>query len=431
MNVRCWLTSPLLIAACLAAPGARPAWSADPWPHPKPSYSLDFKTDNPDMEIAFLDEGLAKEMKLDFLLVKHQKVKVQAKLPEPGKLLLIQTNPAFVGDVKTVRPGFFEVVSTVSSLNLDELTRQTQRSYDELGSPYKKERDAEAKKLTKDDLLDFFKEREIRPPRAKRPLDEIGTLREAYVGALLLDAMKPDLKKYLVDLDKKRPRWVTKKDSEKWDAAKSAGPLKDDYFRFRQLDILDEYLRTFGLTFDSDVAEFETELKSRAEAVYAAMEGNIKTSSDALAVSKILGTVDYNRLRTALTANLRCCFVPKVEPGDANAQWFNAQRVACKARGVASITVKGTLDPAANDRVDWWFVQWYDAAGTVLGAEKESGYRVDPPFTCEDGARLRIVASGKSPAVYTLTFRPIGAPQGDKKVVIYEAPSADGAQFPF
>jgi hypothetical protein len=148
-------------------------------------------------------------------------------------------------------------------------------------------------------------------------------------------------------------------------------------------------------------------------------------------VSAGLTPAEQSQLRAAISVTLLCRFYPAADPRDPDSQWFNGQRVACRAKGVASIRLEGRLDPAGRDRVDWWLLEGYDPQTVRLDYEKNPAFRVEPPYLVEGGARVRVVALGDKPVDYALELRPVKTSSGKLNVVIHESPSPSDRTFPY
>jgi hypothetical protein len=428
MNCPFWLLSICGVAAVTATADVAPGQEKVPWNVPSRSFRLDFASKYPKPQVAFLDEGRALEIPVDFLIVKHERVTVEASLPEPGQFDVEQTNPRAPVEIVRIGPRKVDVVAKVSALSATDATNRAREEFRQMGEAIRKELRPQAKELSEAQLRDFVQKHGGRVPGKGQGIEP---LRQAYVDVRTTEELGSKIRRWLEALAAEKPKWVSDADRGAWKTAEPAA-LFDDYAHLLPYQILDEYLHRVGLRFESNVTRFQAELESRARAVYLVLTGNAGwytgDPDDAL---KALDVNDRENLRATLTVNLRCRFFPEVDPKDPNAQWYNAQRLAARAQGVRSIRVEGKLDPAAHDRVDWWFVEQYNPEVIAFNVKKGSGFRVEPPYACEGGTRLRVVATGKGQADYTFEFRASASSSADQEIVVYESPSLPGAKFPF
>jgi len=431
MNRQSWLWK-IVGALVLAAP-VRPVYAqaSNAWQPPKPSYRLDFKSEESGRRVVFRDEGMALEIALDFMMVNVKRVSIEASLPESGSFSVEQTNSEGLVDVVDRGPSRVEVVARISPMSLADANAQAGKKVKALGAPITKRLRPDAQRLGREQLSAFLREREWEVPTAPTPQEELRRIRESYLGVRTVEELAPQMRRRLEELAAKRPKWFSEKDRAAWEDAEPQS-LLEDYVLLLPYEILDDHQHACGLEFDGNIPNFRRRLESRARAMRLVLNGNASSNSaDAAEVSKILGVEERSDLRAALTVNLRCRFLPEVDPEDSNAQWYNAQRLAARARGVASIRVEGQLDPGGHDRVDWWFVEGYKPEVTPFRASGGRRFRVDPPYLCEGGARLRVAATGNEQAKYTLEFRNSAASPDDPNVVIHESPSVAGAKYPF
>lgn len=422
------------IVACMAIVSTARAQTASRWPPPEPNYSVDFGSDDSGRQVVFLASGAALEIPLDFLLIKHPRVTVRARLPEPGSFEVEQVNPKAMADVVRKGPDRFEITAKLSAVSRSDAGGAARKRLKQLAAPYRERLGPEAQRMSKSELARFLRSAGAAVPGPK-PKEEEGKqlerLREAYVDRRALEEIAPELREKLEEIAAARPAWVPAKDRAAWGSA-SAGALRDDFLTLSEWEIMDEHLKRCGLGFDSNTVGFQRKLEGRIDALYLVLAGKVgENPAESARIAQVLGQEDRQKLRDTLTVQLRLRFFPEVDPEDPNAQWFNAQRVACRASGVALIRLAGSLNPAEHDRVDWWFVEGYKPSAATVSVGEGKGFQISPPFPCDGGARLRIVATGKQPAEYSIEFRPTGAPQGDRNVVVYESPSWPGAEFPY
>ncbi len=437
MNSPCWLRW-IVGVAVVAGVGAAVAQESLSWSIPGQSIPLDFGSKDLKTEVVFIQEGMAWETPVDFLMVKHKRVTVEAKLPEPGEFVVEQTNPKARVEVVRKGPLKVEVVAKVSAMSASDATNRARKTIRELGKPLKEKLRPEANKLSEDELRAFLRDHGLRipgpPPKGGQGQGDQGgrleRMREAYLDFRILDDLAPELRRRLEELADEKSKWIEAAQRRQW---ANAEPMKllDEYSRLLPYQILDEYLHDCGLDFDGNVRAYKPELEGRARAVYLILTGEAGwytgTADTAL---KSLGPKDREALRTAFSVNLRCRFVPQVDPEDPNAQWNHGQRVAARAPGVSRIRVRGSLDPGGHDRVDWWLVDKYERGATPLEFNKDAGFRVETyPF--DGGARLRVVATGEKRSDYALEFPAPNSTRAVQEVEICESPSRVGTKFPY
>jgi hypothetical protein len=381
------------------------------WKAPDNVIRPDFGPQNTKRRVRFLDDGLAWEVPVEFLMIRHGRIALVADLPEDGQFQVVQANAAALVDVRNVRTkgnqGKADVVARVAALGRTGVTAQARRLVADFWNPVEK------------------KVRERAGKRDRRQLDQ-------YVFDRTLRQLLPEIRRRLNDLAGRRPDWVSEQEQDAWQTAEDRA-LLDAYVELLEWEIMDAHLKRCGVELETGIRSFQNKLESWFDAVYAVTSGKVEDDPEAARrVYQVLGLREVNRLREALSVRLQCRFYPRVDPEDPNARWFNAQRVACRAQGVLSIRIEGQLDPQNHDRVDWWIVEGYSPTGVTLHVDKKAGYRVDPPFLSPEGARLRVVATGGQPVRYAMEFRPIiNRRRSDRRVLICESPAPAESKFPF
>ncbi|NQT15963.1 MAG: hypothetical protein HQ582_24625 [Planctomycetes bacterium] len=426
-----WLSTIVALAALTAPAKPACAQAANTWRPPDASYRLDFGSDESGRRVVFLDKGMALEVTLDFMMIKQKRVPIAAVLPEPGSFSVEQTNPKALVDVVKSGANRFDVVARFSAMSLADANARAGKAVKALGKPITDRLRPDAQRLSRAELSEFLREHEWGIPTAAAPEEELRLIREAYLAVRTVEELGPEMRLRLGALAAKRPKWISETDRTAWEDA-APQSLLEDYLLLLPYEILDDHQHAVGIEFDGDIRSFKRRLESRARALRLVLNGNAGLrADDAAEVTKILGAQERSDLRAALTVNLRCHFLPQVDPKDANARWYNAQRLAAGARGVASTRVEGQLDPARNDRVDWWFVEGDRTDVASFRKSGSGGFRVDPPYFCEGGARLRVTATGSQRADYTLEFRASGASPDELNVVIHESASVADSKHPF
>ena len=421
----------LALAASTAAFGqAGPSWRI-----PGQVQKIDFGPQSTERRVVFLDDGLAWEVKCQFFMVKHAQVSIQADLPEQGQFKIEQSNPDAQVELKNVqvreKHASADVVAKLSILSPEDVKNRVDQAVAKLREPVEKKLKPEADKLSKQQLRKWFEERELPLPRAEKKEQEENELRKAYLKARVLEEIVPDAHQALSEFAERRPVWVTAQDRAAWKRLEGR-ELLDLYRDLVGHEIIDDYLKRTGMSVEVTRANFRNKLSSRCNAVYCILSGKVASGRpDAAAAVRALATSEVDKLRAALSVDLLCHFYPAVDPQDPNAQWFNGQRVACRAKGVASIRLVGKLDPAQHDRVDWWILEGYHPQTIMLETARSPDFRIDPPYTNEQGARLRVVATGDKPVDYWIELRPAGQTGSGLKVVVHETPPSAERKFPF
>lgn len=371
--------------------------SVSKWEAPGTLITLDFGPESSQRRVRFLDDGLAWEVSLDFLMVKHKRINLVADLPEAGEFKVVQSNPQALVDVKNVRvegsQGRAELVARFDSMSPSDVATQARKTVGAFWDPVEKKAQAEAsntgmaemyrhleEELGRDALNELLVFRTLKVPKERKQEAREKIVLEKYVFYQTLKQVVPDFRSGLNELAKRKPGWVTENEQFRWKTSK--GPeLRDTYLELLECEIMDAHLKRCGMGFDTGSTNFKNKIQGWFEAVYVATSGKVgEDPTAARRVFKAMTPRDIQRLRELLSVRLRCRLYPQVDPRDPNAQWFNAQRIACRARGVSVIRVEGKLDPARNDRVDWWIVEDFSPTTVSFHVDKKAGFRVDPPF---------------------------------------------------
>jgi len=425
------------LALVLLSAGLARGQGATQWKPPNNPIAVDFTVAGPERTVAFLDEGLAMEIAVDFMMVQHARLGLSAKLPEPGKFQVAQVNPKAEVEVTNVSSegtrARADVIAKLKAMSPTDIQNRAREVFNEIFNPARKKLE-ETDKSDRKKMLAYLSDKGVTlpPPKKDQPEGERAmVIRNAYLDARALEEIIPAMREKLEEIAAQKTRWATPKDRFRWKSAKEA-ELRDDYFGLLWYRVADQYLHDCGLGFDSNIIGYRPKLETRVQAVHLILSGQIgKSQGDAAVVSKALGLSDLEALRDRLNVKLRCRFFLEADPEDPNALWFNGQRVACRASGVAAVRLQGRLDPKNHDRVDWWLLEGYTPGIVTIDVDKNEAFRIDPPFLSEQGARLRIVATGEEPAEYALEFRPTTPTQATQKVVIHESPFPAEAKFPY
>ena len=452
--------SPRLLSILLLT-AALPALAADSFSFSPPPETLhvDFTTANTSRRVAFLDEGLAIEVPAELHLILRPKhgqndkvanpplVKIEATLPEDGRFEVVSTNAAMAAEIRNVRVekgiGRAEIVARAKVMTLADATCEAERRFERLWKPAEDEMKAACGKLLSREVRGFLVAR-LGPEAYEamvelyKPADEHDPAkareraqRELYVFERTLEKVAPDLRKELEQVAERRPVWVAPADKQKWKTANGRA-LYDALVQLLECEVMDEHLKQCGMGVETNTRNYREKLETTFRALEVVASGRVANDPQAAQlIARAFTTADRKRLSEALWAPLRCRFYPAVDERDANAQWFNGQRIACRAQGVSVIRVAGRLDPAAHDRTDWWILEDYNAATVTFVPEKQSAVRIEPPLVTDRGTLIRVVAAGERAAEYAFELRAAAPPPDAIKVVIYETPSRTEVKFPF
>lgn len=396
--------------------------------------------------MALVDDGMAMEVPVELLMIQHRSVAVEAALPEPGEFRVEQTNPQARVEVKNVRAegkiGRAEVVAKFEIMDSNRARQIAEEDAKRMWNRTHKEVHDETAKFSLAQFSQELTALKIQPPPGQ-PQETEEQKRKRYEDALtirrLADSLRPELQKIAGE----RPAWLPPQKQLQWTRDDRA--VLDSYSSIAQWYVIDRYLTGIGLGFATNTADYQTRLKDRIDAAHRILSGKLGEGAMKVAqkerdkdsfrlerqgVEEALGAEGLRRIREMVEVRLRCHFLTKADPQDVNSQWFNGQRIACQAPGVALIRVVGRLDPGQHDRVDWWILEGH-TPGMAIQVDKPNEVALDQPFPGPDGARLRVAARGDKPVEYALEFRGPGGSSANREVVIYESPSAADAAFPF
>ena len=421
-----------LVAWTLA--GCAVAQSTTRWNAPDELQTLDFRSESAKRKVRLTEDGLGYEIPLEFMMVGHERVRIEAELGEPGEFRIEQANPRALVDVKNVRVeqgrGMAEVEARVTAMSRGDATARARDAVAKIWDPVESKLAPQLAGTSPEQIRSYLAERNVDISLEQGREVPEAKLRDIYLQERTLERVFPDFRRALAELIKRRPAWVATSDRLRWERTEDR-TLLDAYHKLMEYEVKDEHLGRLGLSFDSNIAEFETRLDDRFDAVWLAMSGKVgEDQEQTRRMVQALGVGDLRRLYDALSVELRCRFHPATDPNDPNAQWFHGQRVACQAKHVASIRVEGRLDAAKHDRVDWWILEDFDEAQVLLDVQEAAGFRVDPPFRDKRTVCLRVVATGEGPVSYALDLRPRRKKSG-LAVVIHESPAAGDTGFPY
>ncbi len=418
------------LVAILAVAGAAWAQSGPPLQGP-PVMRVDLTGANRERKTTFQADGLAMEVVGQLVMTGQTTVRIEASLPEPGEFKVESASPAAQVDVRNVRAsgrqGTADVTARFTPMSVADAEHRAKQAVDRIWDPLEQKFRPEADQMDLKQLHAWLREKNIPIPEAKEPPRELELCRREYRTARVFEVIGPAVRERLNELMDRKSQWFNAQDRAAIDE-KNSRTLVETYQEQAKYDIIDEYLRGVDLGVETHRANYRTRLTVRLEAAYQVLTGK---GGRGTTVASGLTPAEQSRLRAALTVKLVCRFYPAADPQDPNAQWFNGQRTACRAKGVASIRLEGTLDPGKRDRVDWWLLEGYDPQTVRLDYPRNAAFRVDSPFMVGGGARLRVVAAGEKAVDYAVELRPVPASSGKLNVVIHESPSPSGRKFPY
>jgi hypothetical protein len=426
-----WLAC-LLATLILLLAGPTVALGQVPWVVPETVQTIDFSSQNSARTIVFRDDGMAIEVPRGFPMIRHEKVTIVARLPEPGRFDIELTNGQAMVEVNNlgVKDGqaTAEIVAKLPVRGWEEIRQMALEQLDKILQPHWAAAEREMKARGPAQQLQLLKSRKIPIPEDRDELLPIST------RLLAVERGAGDVRREVQKFARERPIWISKFDTAKW-SGKDGIALATDYQRLFGLIVAEEYLQRWGLKFDADTRQFDSLLETKIAGVHGLRSGlSIERSEEGTKANRAVAALapdDRDRIRQALAVTLKCRFFPATDAGDPNSQWYNGQSVTCRAKGVKSVRVEGKLDPARQDRVDWWQLNGYDHNEVHLSFTENPAVRVVPPFVDRESARLRVVAQGDEAVDYWFEFQPRPTSVTGQKVIIHESPSQPRARFPF
>lgn len=439
----------VLFVPCLSPQPARA--QDDPfvsWSIPPEKITLDFSDANPQRRVVFRPQGMAYELPLNLVMLKHNKIEIGAAAPEAAGTFEIEiTNPKAKLKIERSRVEngrcLADLVVSIPSLSITSVTNAAQARVDAIRDEAQQAAEAEAKKTTPAEMRSLLTEKKIPVPGGEQ------ALRDEFKGVRADELKRKATLERLEALAEKRDAWFSPNQRDGW-AGKTPEKLLEEYRVMSVFDLTDQYLLDCGFQFDANQRAYRNFLLAKLDGIYAVTSGRTlrqepppgtapqpetdeqrKQRLDAIKAVGGLEAAELAHLRDLITAPLVCRFFPATDPQDANSQWFLGQRISGKAFGVQSIRVHGKLHAAARDRIDWWRLEGFDPVQVELVVPKSETVRIDPPFISSDGVRLRVTAVGNGPCDYSFTFKPKAAATGTANVVIHETPSNAAVKFPF
>jgi hypothetical protein len=369
------------------------------------------------------------EVPLVFALVGRESVAIEATLGEPGRFDIEMLYTKGAVELKNVRTedglGKADVVRKVQPMSPMELRDARDERLDELAGKAAVERirkDVSDAKF--EDMAQYLSQSGFGELRDK---DE-DRYRWLYARVRAFSGKADLLRKKLDEAAKANPRRFTTQEKESWKTMKF-GELFAYYRMILQTEIAEEHLNKCGLDYDRSTRNAAEKVVPLFLALHQLMTGEPPESDDdkkAVKEAMTGGTVAV--MKKALTADLRLRIYSDAGGGDPNAQWYNAQRVACRATGVGSIRVEGSLDPAKGDAADWWIIEKWEPGSIQFTTSTDGGVQFDPPKVEDGVAKLR-VAAGEKAVRYWFEMR--AERGGDLKVVVHESHIPAESKFPY
>lgn len=417
------------------------------WVVPETTQTVDFRADNPARRAVFLEDGMAFEVPLSFYLIKQRRLTIVAEPPEHGgRFDVTVTNPKAALRVENPRiengQCRAELIVALPQLSAEPLQQETQNQLDSIEREAARQAELEADDKTPLQQREYLQQR-----KQPAPADD-NRLRDQFVRQRQDDLIHADVLRRLKDLARQKDAWFTATQIKDWQQ-KDAARLLAEYRAVYPFEFADRSLRDIGFQLDANVVGYRNFLSAKLAAIDAVILGKtIRKEREpgdpasgeteeqraerlqAMRAVSALNPDQLRHLRELMTATLAVRFYTHSDKKDANSQWFNAQRVRCRALGVAAIRVQGELAPASGDRVDWWQLDGYDPAKIELKVPESERFRIDPPFVSGHTARLRVTADG-GPSKYWFEFRPATATTGKLKVIVNETNSLPNLKFPF
>jgi hypothetical protein len=408
MNRYVWrLIAPLVLLAALG-PWLSAADDVN-WQVPPEEITVDFGSKDLLAKTVFLNDGLAYEVPLPLVMLGREKVTLHAKLPERGKFVVAAAQGAQV-DLKTVDDKTVEIINRLELFSPDELRAQAEAVAMKSLDKQRQQAKGETAKKKKGELESYLRRKDVKVPK-----DDDEKLQAAYIRRRAIELGEDVSRAGLAAFAKQHPQWAGKVEQERWKSLQD-GDLFDAWVKVLAIEPAHEYLQRVNIEVDVTKPGSEMLVFGRFTGVHAVLSGvmvreqdespeKAKLRADAQQAIRTMNQNDVMRLRNGLVVKLLCRFLPGVEEGDANSQWFHGQRLVCGGRGIGAIRVAGQLDPGQQDHADWWTLIKYDSATTALEFSKTADIRYE---VLPDGsnARLRVIATGKKPVSYSFELRP-------------------------
>ena len=455
---RCFVAATFLVAALWTA---RATAQTQQWKTPGNPLKVDFTIRAPNRKLVLTDNGTAYSLPASLLLIGKLPIKIEAHLGEAGKFSVVGKSPKAVVEIQNVRSdgatGTAECqVKCPPPLDPLDAIGQARGRCTELVRAGMKAAQQDAKDKSEADKRAY-----IMAEGGDKDISYNGKPKEVedeFLRCRAAAEVKGELVAKAEEMLGKKAALGVLKATEKADLRKRSGTQLISQLRLLlTIEILEEYLKACNLYVEPTAVEARAapteqldKLMNLIKGVYLVRTGeadklceNPRRDADPKAPGpglrdkdrKLLGILSNSEkflLRQAFDVELECHFYPTPDARDPNAEWFNAQRVACRPSGVSAVTVRGKLDPAAHDRIDWWILDGYDESRVSLSRDvpKNAAFAIDLPLGNEKVTAIRVIATGEAASEYSFELRPQGR-SGSQRIEVHESAPAARAKFPF
>ncbi|MBS0208243.1 MAG: hypothetical protein JSS27_04740 [Planctomycetes bacterium] len=386
---------------------------------------LNFAPNNPARKVVLTDQGLVVQLNVTMVLFDRDKLEITAPLEEPVRMTIEQTSPKSAVKVRNVtvenKQGRAECyVDLPAHMSVDDVQNRAIREVEKLFGPATEAAQKVAKERKRPEMSRFILDHEGTP---------VGDDNAIYRQFVLVHAGSNSMNKLRARIDQlslKRGYGGKDRKKEKDDREKQgAGKLVQTLLALQAMEVAETYLETCGVIVDSTGSNYAEELIRALRGVAQLRDNNDKTKGEELKPQ------ERGMLAQKLEARLQCRILPQTDTTDANAEWFLGQRVPCGARGVGSIKVSGRLDPASQDRADWWLLEDFDEARMSIEIPKSETFRFDPPYPDERFRALRVISTSNEPAKYEFEIRITTRAANPRKLEFSETEEQRETKFPF
>ncbi len=393
---------------------------------------IDLSEQNRRVKRSFSRRGMGLSTPLEFFFLKHDRVAIVAEPPAVDGVFEVTANndkPWIKIEVSPTRAGGklrAEVIRTVRIVSQQQMAASARnKSLKMAMDAFGKQATAAAEAAPERQLRSYLRTK-ARPFEDDTPLK---TLRKLYTEERAKELAVDIYRKDIADIATAHPMWFTPRQVSELETLDAVDvPRRHVELLFYALS--DAYLKDeAGLTFDTDHLHYSETIARKLEAVYLFTSGETVDDKEAASfASKWLSQEDRAKISDGLKLSLKCSFYPSAPEQDPNAQWFAAQKVSCSGSRIASVTLRGELDPAGGDSVDWFELLNFDAAVKIRPPE-DPAVTVDlPPYRHNDRVFLRVHSRKK--ASYALQITP-ARPGRTHNVILHETPVQSTARFPF
>ena len=401
------------------------------WKVIPPEYDVSFGKDNKGVRLKLTEGGLAFDWPTQIVVLHHHRITLATTPPEPGRFEVVVSNPKSLlkpSAPRAVAENEQQIVLEYivpEGIKITAAERLTDRRIEKQLERLRKKAADEAKGVNDAQMGEYIQQR----PEGNRPAT--GTRHEKFIELKARELLAAEVREELQKLAKEKPEWLSPEEKQ----LRQIGADHEFLDKFRQrilqgYRLAEAHYKHLKLGQGKPVDNRQAE--DKLDAICDFLEGRTLLDDAAAArFSRILGREDSKALRDSLATELAVRFYPQTDPTDANAQWFNAQRVGCPTRKVAEVIVRGNFDPAGGDWVDWWLIDGYQTGRCRIELPSDSPAVIDQRFPLENGLLLRLVAADKkAAAAYSFEVVPLPSASGSAVEVFEAAPLAEVA-FPY